>query len=346
MKDRNSTKSVNKTLRSRRPRHNGAPVANSRNGKIHKIIVMGGSAGAISSLCTVAAGLPADLAAPVLAVIHMYEGGSHLAEVVQRCAPLKTVVPEKAEPLAPGHIYLPSPNHHLVVKQGCVGIVMGPRESRHRPSVNTLFRCAARAYRRNVIGVILSGALDDGAAGVMAIKARGGQVIIEDPATAEVSDMPANAARAVQADYCVPAEEIPAVLTRLVGEGSSLKVRPGSRTLGECALTMDLVQRVIEPQGLTCPDCGGMVATLGKGKDAQFRCHVGHTFSLESLSEGHADALERALWVAMRRLNEQHLIQSNLAEVQTDAHMKKRFIENAVAAKEDMEKLHEILARL
>jgi two-component system chemotaxis response regulator CheB len=204
----------------------------------------------------------------------------------------------------------------------------------------------ARAYRSNVVAVILSGALDDGSAGVMAVKARGGTVIVQDPATAEVPEMPANAMKAVKPDYCLPVEEIPELLSRLVSNGRrSIAVKHHTRR-NDCRARIEPVERDIEPQGITCPECGGSLASLGKGKTAQFRCHVGHTFSLESLTEGHADALERALWVALRKLNEQHLIQHNLAAVESDPHMKKRFFENAVAAKQDMEKLHEILSRL
>src|SRR5947207_3000333 len=222
---------------------------------------------------------------------------------------------------------------------------MGPRESRHRRSVNTLFRYVARAYRSHVIGVILSGALDDGSAGAMAIKARGGRLIVEDPATAQVPDMPGNAMRAAKPDYCLPAEEIPAVLAQLVSNGKVIRTAE-ARTKGDCRSQMEPLDRQIEPQGITCPECGGFLAQIGQDERQQFRCHVGHTFSLESLSEGHADALERALWTALRKLNEQKAIQQNLAQVHADPGMRKRFDESASAAKQDMEKLHEILSRL
>jgi two-component system, chemotaxis family, protein-glutamate methylesterase/glutaminase len=111
-------------------------------------------------------------------------------------------------------------------------------------------------------------------------------------------------------------------------------------------MAMEPLDRIIEPQGITCPDCGGFLAEVGSGKTRHFRCHVGHTFSLESLSEGHADVLERALWVALRRLNEQRTIQQNLALRQTDPRKKQRFNEAALAAMQDMEKLHEIISRL
>lgn len=289
--------------------------------------------------------LPGKVSAPILAVIHMAEGANRLPEVLQRCGLTEIVVPDPTEPMRAGRLYLPRPNHHLVVRDGCVGTVMGPRESRHRPSVNTLFRCVARAYRSRVIGVILSGALDDGSAGALAIRARGGTLIVEDPNTAEVADMPRNAMLAVKPDYCLPADEIAGVLCRLLSgaDGEQLRRAPTQR---ECEVEMEAPDRAVEPQGISCPECEGAMTEMGNGKTKQFRCHVGHTFSLESLSEAHADALERALWVALRKLNEVHAIQQNLAEASCDAQLKTRFFENAAAARNDMEKLHEIIARL
>lgn len=269
-----------------------------------------------------------------------------MPQVLQRCGPTEVIVPEPAEPILPGRLYVPLPNHHLIVRDGCAGTVMGPRESRHRPSVNTLFRCVARAYRSRVIGVILSGALDDGTAGALAIHARGGTLIVEDPASAEVPDMPRNVMLSVTPDYCLPVGEIAAVLCHLLnGEDSApLSSKLSNR---DCADHINGAQdHDVEPQGITCPECGGYLAEMGNARTKQFRCHVGHTFSLQSLTEGHADALERALWVALRKLNEQHAIQQNLAEGADDAKLKQRFKENAAAAQRDMEKLHEIISRL
>src|ERR1051325_8304385 len=168
----------------------GSRVARISNGVVRKVVVIGGSAGGIQSLCKVIEHLPSELSAPFLGVTHAGEGSNRLPEVLQRCDSIQVVVPEPAEPIAPGRLYLPLPNHHLIVRNGCAATVMGPRENRHRPSVNTLFRSVARSYRSKVIGVILSGALDDGASGALAIKARGGTLIVEDPATAQVPEMP------------------------------------------------------------------------------------------------------------------------------------------------------------
>jgi len=222
---------------------------------------------------------------------------------------------------------------------------MGPRENRHRPAVDTLFRTAARAYRSHVIAVVLSGALDDGSAGAMAVKSRGGTVIVQDPKDARVEDMPLNVVRQVGADYCLPLVEIPALLEKLVAKGRLLKnPKP---TAKQCQNMATSNFSEMEPPGLTCPDCGGAVLALKNGKSLQFRCHVGHAFSLESFSEAHADALERALWVALRKLNEQRVVQENLIRSHRhDSSMEIRLRENLSTMNQDMKLIHEILSRL
>lgn len=312
---------------------------------MRKIIVFGGSAGGIESLCTVLKGLPADLPASALAVIHTTQKSTFLPHVLSRCTKLKVVSPENAEPIAPGKVYIAAPNRHLVVKSHCAVSWMGPRENRHRPAVDTLFRTAARAYRNHVIAVVLSGALDDGSAGALAVKARGGTVIVQDPKEAKMEDMPANVLHQVETDFCLPIAEIPALLGKLTAEGPSIKTPKLSAK--QCRAISDSNFNEMEPSGLTCPECGGAVLEVKDGKNVQFRCHVGHTFSLETFSEAHADALERALWTVLRKLNEQRTIQENLAKAHHDNKpLQKRFLENVAAAQRDMDLLHEILARL
>jgi two-component system chemotaxis response regulator CheB len=197
-----------------------AAASNWCNGSnVRKVVVIGGSAGGIPALCEILKDLPADFAAPVLAVIHTSQGSRFLPEVLKRCSRLDVVSPKTAEPIAAGCIHVAAPNRHLIVKSHCAISWMGPRENRHRPAVDALFRTAARIYRSQVVAVILSGALDDGSAGALAVKARGGTVIVQDPDDASVSDMPANALRAVKADFCLRAKEIPAQLVKEVSKG-------------------------------------------------------------------------------------------------------------------------------
>jgi len=314
---------------------------------VKRIIVVGGSAGGITALCSILKGIPQKFPAPILAVIHMGEESHALTQVFQRCSHLKVVDPDKAEPVRAGKVYIALPNRHLVVKSGCVTSVMGLRENRHRPSVDTLFRSAARSYRRNVVAVVLSGALDDGSAGALAVKARGGTIIVQDPRDAEVSDMPANALRHVKADHCVTLERIPALLKRLVSSNGKVDIPEVSR--GECDAADDSepVAGENEPFAFTCPECGGALLHVKNGKSIQWHCHVGHRFSLSSFSEAHADAVERAVWVAIRKLRERQVLNEQLAgDQQRSPGMKKRFKEAAFAAGQDIKLLEEVLARL
>jgi two-component system, chemotaxis family, protein-glutamate methylesterase/glutaminase len=314
--------------------------------RVRKLILFGGSAGGIQALGSVLEGLPADLAAAAMAVIHTTEESQFLPSVLARRSKFKVMDPEKSQPLQSGRLYLPQPGRHLVVKSNCAVSRMGPRENRHRPAVDTLFRSAARAYRSHVIAVVLSGALDDGSAGALAVKARGGIVIVQDPAEALVKDMPRNVMRQVKTDYCLPAREISLLLTELASKGPALKL--GKVSSRHCdTVDYELTTKEREPGGLSCPECDGALMEIRNGKSIQLRCHVGHSFSLESFSEAHADALERALWIALRRLNEQRLIEHTLATAPgRDSGMKKRYLENSAAAAHDMRLLHESLARL
>jgi two-component system chemotaxis response regulator CheB len=313
---------------------------------VRKIIVFGGSAGGIQALGSVLEGLPADLPAAAMAVIHTSEDSQFLPSVLARHSRLKVMEPEKPQPIQSGHLYLPQPNRHLVVKNNCAVSLMGPRENRHRPAVDTLFRSAARAYRSHTVAVVLSGALDDGSAGALAVKARGGTVIVQDPAEALMKDMPANVLRQVKTDYCLPLRDIPSLLIELAAKGPAIKISKVSSRACETA-DFEFTTDEREPTGLSCPECDGALLEIRDGKSIQLRCHVGHSFSLESFSEAHADALERALWVALRRLNEQRLIQHTLATApDRDPKLRKRCQENTAAMDHDMRMLHEILARL
>lgn len=312
---------------------------------MRKVIVIGGSAGAIPCLCNILKELPATFPAAILAVIHTSQQSRFLPNVLQRCDGMPVVSPQNAEPIVPGQIYVAGPNRHLVVRSHCAISWMGPRENRSRPSVDTLFRTAARAYRSHVIAVVLSGFLDDGSAGSLAVKARGGTVIVQDPREALVGDMPANVLRQVKTDYSLPWKQIPALLVKLASTGPPLKYR--KPTPKQCQLLSENGVGETEPPGYTCPECGGVVMKIENGGRSQFRCHVGHEFSLESFSEAHADALERALWVALRKLNETHSFHSTLAAGHgVSKLLKKRHQENADAAQQDMQLLHQILARL
>jgi len=314
---------------------------------VKRIIVVGGSAGGIAALCSLLKAIPKNFPAPILAVIHIPEEAHALAGVLQRCCVLKVVDSTRPEPIRAGNVYIAPANRHLLVKAGCAIAVMGPRENRHRPSVDALFRSAARSYRRAVVGVVLSGALDDGSAGAMAVKSRGGVVIVQAPGDAEVPDMPANVLRQAKADYSLNLKQIPPLLKRLVAKKSLPDLPEVSDGSCELVTETEPVASENEPIAFTCPECGGALLQIKDGKSTQLRCHVGHRYSLSSFSEAHADAVERAVWVAFRKLRERQSLNEQLANDHTTSPaMKKRFKESALAAAHDIKMLEEVLAGL
>jgi two-component system, chemotaxis family, protein-glutamate methylesterase/glutaminase len=185
------------------------------------IIVMGASAGGVEAYCDIVRGLPSDLAASVFIVQHVGMN-SVLAQVLGRCAALQLATAANGEGVRHGRVYVAPGGQHLLLERGRVRLSRAARENNQRPSVDALFRSAAKAYRSRVIAVVLSGNLDDGAAGVCAVKERGGVVIVQDPRTVLYSSMPENALRAVQVDYCVPLAEIAGLLVKLVREDTTM----------------------------------------------------------------------------------------------------------------------------
>jgi two-component system chemotaxis response regulator CheB len=308
------------------------------------IIVVGGSAGSLDAICTLLKELPAKLPASVFIVVHVADQNCTLGQVLGRCGPLQAATAKHGETIRHGRAYVAPGGRHLVLNNGQIQLTKGPRENRHLPSVDTLFRSAARAHRDRVIGVVLSGALDDGAAGAYAIKTRGGVVIVQDPKDAKVPDMPLNTLRYGNADHCLPLSEIAPTIIKLVREKRKATTPPKIKN-GNGARKGRREDDQAAP--VVCPDCGGPLTEVHEGKLLQFKCRVGHVFSPEALSQGHSEALERAVWVALRHLSERRAIQQTLAgQYKDDLQVCKRFEENAEAAAHDMALLREVLERL
>jgi len=274
------------------------------------IIVIGASAGGVEALQRVVSGLQPDLPAAVFVVLHIPTWSvSRLPAILTRSGPLPASHPPDGSPIQNGHIYVAPPDQHLLVSEGRVQLSAGPRENRHRPAVNTLFRSAALAYGPRVIGVVLTGALDDGASGLWEIKQRGGRAIVQEPSDALFPDMPRNALENVPVDYTVPLQEMAPLLTALAGQPVASQDSKGTTTM-EPRLT-----------GLTCPECRGPITEFRNGPISEFRCRVEHCYSPETFLAAHADTRERALWAAVVALEEgaqvaRDLGSSHLARVQ------------------------------
>jgi two-component system chemotaxis response regulator CheB len=227
----------------------------------------------------------------------------------------------------------------------------GPRENGHRPAVDALFRSAAREHRERVAGVILSGALDDGSAGLFAVKSRRGLAIVQDPQEAVAPDMPANAMHYVRVDHCLPVAEIPPLLAALAKEETAA---PGEAAQGE-DMILDKPPILSAPPpaarqiSMTCPECNGPLYETTEGQLAHVQCNVGHVFSPLSLSEAHSQALERALWVAVRTLNERITLHREMMKrdrVAGEEELLRRLEGTVEIAEQDVQLLRQIIERI
>ena len=290
----------------------------------HDIIVIGASAGGVEALKILVPALPADLPAAVFVVLHVPpRGTSILPQILTRSGRLKAHHAVDGEPIVPGRMYVAPPDMHLVIRPDAVQVVRSPRENGHRPAADVLFRSAAYVYGPRVAGVVLSGSLDDGTAGLAAIKQRGGVAIVQDPGDALYPGMPSSALQDVAVDYCVPVAQIGETLKRLArdpasGNGAETMADDDMKTEIEMAsfdpAAYDEQRHPGTPSGFGCPDCGGALWELREGELVRFRCRVGHAWSVESLIARQAEALEEALWVALRALEEQASLSGRLAE--------------------------------
>jgi two-component system chemotaxis response regulator CheB len=298
------------------------------------IVVIGASAGGVSALQRVAADLPPLFPAAVLIVLHVGANPSLLPKLLAAAGPNSASHAQDGEKLRIGHLAVAPPDYHLLLNEGYLGIERGPKENFARPAIDPLFRSAALSYGPRVIGVVLTGNLDDGTAGLNAIKECGGLTIVEDPSTAFAPSMPASALEHVEVDYRVSIESMGRTLAKLVNEPSPQATLPPMALRREHAPqagtvnAMDDLKAIATPSSLACPECGGGLWEVSKVRPARFRCHTGHGYTLRSLEYAMNEATEDALWSAMRALQERAVVIRRIAEVNRELH-------NATAAHAD-----------
>lgn len=285
-------------------------------------IVIGASSGGVSALLELVAGLPDKLNAIVGVVLHVGSQRSILPELLSRRGKKwRAIHPEHGQPLEPGIIYVAPPDHHMLFAGESIRLSRGPRENHARPALDPLFRSAALEWRERVIGVVLTGDLDDGTAGLAAIKACGGTTIVQDPATAFEPSMPASALANVRVDHCLPLPGIAPALARLVhGEKRLAPVPAAPGVVREHALfegrnAMEHLAVAGTPSALTCPECGGGLWEIKESRPLRYRCHTGHGYSARSLDSAQAGMAEHALWSSLRALKERELLLRRLADV-------------------------------
>ena len=266
------------------------------------------------------AALPIDYGAAVFVVLHLApESPSVLPEILDRVSAIPVSVARSGAPIRPGTATIAPPDTHLLLEYDRIRLVHGPRENRHRPSIDVLFRSAAVAYGPRVTGVVLSGMQDDGAAGLWAIKRRGGAAVVQDPADAEFPDMPRSATAIVDVDASVPVRELAPTLIRLAdetieraGEPAPASMETEARMNAQNDSSMAELDAIGERVPLTCPECGGALWEMQDG-GPRFRCHTGHAYSLATLADEQTAQIEAALWAALRRMEESERLAQRMA---------------------------------
>jgi two-component system chemotaxis response regulator CheB len=272
------------------------------------IIVVGSSAGGVEALQRLCAALPADLNATVFIAQHLSPSSrSLLPEILSRAGPLPVSSPLDGQAIEPGRIYVAAPDLHMLVRPGRILMRRGPYENRTRPAVNALFRSAAIAYGARVIGVVLTGLLDDGTEGLIAIKAAGGMSVVQDPAEAEWPSMPRNAVQRDHVDTVAGLDALVPALLRLVdGEAAPDVPLPNEYLIEDRIAAQDFAVMETDittpgrPSKISCPDCGGVLNQIEAEDEIRFRCQVGHAFTPLGLAEAQSAELERALGIAVR----------------------------------------------
>ena len=309
----------------------------------YAVIVLGMSAGGLQQLTQLVQKLPATIPAALFVVQHLpTQWKSYLADIVSRAGDLPALHPADGQSIEPGTIYIAPPDTHMVVARQHIHLLRGPKENGFRPAIDTLFRTAAQSYGPRVIGSILTGLLDDGVAGLLAVKRYGGVAIVQDPQEAPFPDMPQSALRYVQVDYTLSIDAMARCLVRLAHQRAALDLSPPQDMSMDATDPNHAAARHMPLTPFSCPDCDGVLAEFYDGELLRFRCQVGHTFSKDSLFAHHADGVERSLWIAFTALDERIHLAQRLADdakrLNDHAH-ERRFRQLVTEAQQQKERL-------
>ncbi|WP_037080643.1 chemotaxis protein CheB [Rhizobium sp. CCGE 510] len=284
------------------------------------IIAIGGSAGSGAVLRTLVADLPADLPASIFVSTHIPANSpGFLPEMLAARCKLPVTQAVDGQPIERGHVYLAAPDRHLLLMGETIKFGAGPRENMVRPSIDPMFRSAALSFGPRVVGLVLTGMLNDGAAGLHAIKSNGGTAVVQHPLDAEADQMPLAALEAVEVDHVAPAADLGRLLTDIAGSKAGpeldlpsdelrleVEIATGGRT-GSAEL-----RKIASPIAITCPDCHGVLSEVRGSRPLRFRCQIGHAYTADALA-AHIDELDGAIRIAMRVMEERVTLVERMA---------------------------------
>jgi two-component system chemotaxis response regulator CheB len=280
--------------------------------KGRNIIVIGTSTGGLEALDALVGQLPTDLPASVFIVQHMapQNTGDALLHRLSRHRAFDCKVAKDGESFEQGRIYIAPPDNHLLVKRHKLLVTKGARENRSRPAIDPLFRSAAVTHTSRVIGIVLTGMLDDGTAGLIAIKKCGGITIVQDPKDAAYPGMPQSALDNLKVDHCVPINEMGPLLETLTHERPDKSKRIPKDVRTEAEIAERVLSDVAEVNALgtqvpyNCPNCGGVLWEMDSPDVSRYRCHTGHSFTVSALLASQSEKIEETLWISLRMFEE------------------------------------------
>lgn len=286
------------------------------------VVVIGTSAGGFFALEELISQLNPATDAAYFVVMHLSNHGigGFLVNQMQKYTSLFCTEVEEPTGIRRGTIYFAQPNKHLIIKNKIVMLGSGPEENRWRPSIDVLFRSGAAAFDGHTIGVILTGMMDDGTAGMFAIKRCGGTCVVQDPNEAEFPDMPLSVMKEIEVDYCVPLGQMGAVISEIIDTKNIVNTIIPQDIIKEVeiaevgAATIDELEEMGNKSAFSCPDCGGVLFEMKNGQPTRYKCHTGHTYSVNDLLVKKNQTMEATLWVALRTLEERKKLLSQLAE--------------------------------
>jgi len=320
-------------------------------GKVRNIIVIGTSAGGLDALDEIVRQLPADIPASIFIVQHLapQNSGEALLERLGKYRSFRCKLAEDGESFKPGRIYIAPADYHLLVKKGSLLVTKGARENRYRPAIDPLFRSAAVTYGPSVIGVILTGLLDDGTAGLIAIKKCGGVTVVQDPKDADYPDMPRSALDNLKIDHCLPAIEMGPLLEKLVRERPKKRtpIPPDVRT--EAIIAERVLSDVAQVTTLgdqapyNCPNCGGVLWEVENPDLQRYRCHTGHSFTAAALLASQSERIEETLWISLRMFEERKNLLNSMAQREPRSRLKSTYSQRAKDTQVHIERIRAML---
>jgi two-component system chemotaxis response regulator CheB len=309
--------------------------------KMRDIVVIGASAGGVEAIKEIATNLSPKIDAAIFVVVHVSPNSSGLLpNILNRSSVVPAHQAVDGERIENGHIYVAPPDHHMLLEEDIVRVVRGPRHNRQRPAIDLLFRTAAKTFGDRVIGVVLTGFLDDGSSGLLAVKNGGGLAIVQNPEDAEVESMPRSALQRVNADFCVSLKEVAPLINQLVKTEVLKMAHAGGNNNRKAS------DKTQTNTSFTCPDCHGNLWEVSENGEIRFECRVGHAYSPVAMMEANDEDVERSLWVALRALEESAALEQRLADLANErqrASAMKLFADKAHDRKQHAATLREFL---